>query len=205
MTPTLLTNTTSTNTCLWWRRFRDFSERRWRPSYRLRRIVGLAGARQKAKDALRTIDDGKDPTRAGRARLQAETEANVLTFGRAVDLYLAKVAQPYKNAKNDHARERGLRVVCAPPSSSGRAHHSARHRSDTAVPAAGNGPENAVCASRPLRLRHGRDGASQRPFPKPSLGRSPQSRGILHATQPRPSRRPRLPANARVHASPRGD
>ena len=77
-------------------------------------LVGLADARQKAKDALRGIDDGKDPTRAGRARLQAETEANVLTFGRAVDLYLAKVAQPYKNAKNDHARERGLRVICAP-------------------------------------------------------------------------------------------
>ena len=77
-------------------------------------LVGLADARQKAKDALRAIDEGKDPTRAGRARLQAETEANVLTFGRAVDLYLAKVAQPYKNAKNDHARERGLRVICAP-------------------------------------------------------------------------------------------
>ena len=76
-------------------------------------LVGLADARQKAKDALRAIDEGKDPTRAGRARLQAETEANVLTFGRAVDLYLAKVAQPYKNAKNDHTRERGLRVICA--------------------------------------------------------------------------------------------
>jgi hypothetical protein len=36
--PTLLTNTTSTNTCLWWRRFLGFSERRWRPSYRPRRI-----------------------------------------------------------------------------------------------------------------------------------------------------------------------
>jgi integrase len=77
-------------------------------------LVGLADARQKARDALRAIDEGKDPTRAGRARLQAETEANVLTFGRAVDLYLAKVAQPYKNAKNDHTRKRGLRVICAP-------------------------------------------------------------------------------------------
>jgi integrase len=41
-------------------------------------------------------------------------EASVLTFGRAIDLYLANVAQPYKNAKNDHTRERGLRVICAP-------------------------------------------------------------------------------------------
>jgi Arm DNA-binding domain len=33
-------------------------------------LIGLADARQKARDALRAIDEGKDPTRAGRARLQ---------------------------------------------------------------------------------------------------------------------------------------
>jgi integrase len=76
--------------------------------------VGLAAARQKARAALRDIDEGKDPSRAGKARLRADMEASVLTFGRAVDLYLSKVAQPFKNAKNDHARERGLRQLCAP-------------------------------------------------------------------------------------------
>src|SRR5271166_1822006 len=77
-------------------------------------LVGLADARQKARDALRAIDEGKDPSRAGKARLRAETEGSLLTFGRAVDRYLSKVAQPFKNAKNDHARERGLREICKP-------------------------------------------------------------------------------------------
>jgi integrase len=77
-------------------------------------LVGLAAARRKARDALRAIDDGKDPSRVGKARLLADMEASVLTFGRAVDRYLSKVAEPFKNAKNDHTRERGLRVICAP-------------------------------------------------------------------------------------------
>jgi hypothetical protein len=38
-------------------------------------LVGLADARQKAKDALRAIDEGKDPSRAGKARLRADMEA----------------------------------------------------------------------------------------------------------------------------------
>ena len=75
-------------------------------------LVGLAAARQKARDALRALDEGKDPSRSGRARQRASDEASILTFGGAVDLYLAKVAQPYKNARNDHARERALRELC---------------------------------------------------------------------------------------------
>ena len=76
-------------------------------------LVGLAAARRKARDALRAIDEGKDPSRVGKARLRADLEASVLTFGRAVDRYLSKVAQPLKNTKNDHSRERGLRLICA--------------------------------------------------------------------------------------------
>jgi integrase len=75
-------------------------------------LVGLAAARRKARDALRAIDEGKDPSRAGKARLRADMEASTLTFGRAVDRYLAEVAQPFKNAINDQTRERGLRVIC---------------------------------------------------------------------------------------------
>jgi hypothetical protein len=47
-------------------------------------LVGLASARRKARDALRAIDEGKDPSRVGKARLRADTEASALTFGRAV-------------------------------------------------------------------------------------------------------------------------
>jgi integrase len=76
-------------------------------------LVGLAAARVKARDALRAIDEGKDPTRAGRARLRAKIEARTLIFKAAVDLYFAEAAPKYKNAKSEAIRIRALRTVCA--------------------------------------------------------------------------------------------
>src|SRR5215470_14054189 len=50
-------------------------------------LTGLAEARQKAREVLRLIDAGEDPTRAGKARLRAAVEARTLTFKGAMDLY----------------------------------------------------------------------------------------------------------------------
>jgi integrase len=74
--------------------------------------VSLAEAREKAAETMRQIREGQDPTRKGKARLKAEAEARKLTFGRAVDNYLAKVALPFKSPKNDRTRERALREIC---------------------------------------------------------------------------------------------
>jgi integrase len=76
--------------------------------------VSLAEAREKAAGTLRLIREGQDPTRKGRARLKAEADARKLTFGRAVDTYLAKVAVSFKSPKNDRTRERALREICRP-------------------------------------------------------------------------------------------
>ena len=168
--------------------------------------VGLAAARQKARAALRDIDEGKDPSRAGKARLRADMEASVLTFGRAVDLYLSKVAQPFKNAKNDHARERGLRVICAPlhprpveritpldiavilrslPPGTARKTQSALH---------------ALFAYAMVEMAH--RGVH---FLNPVSADLLKAVGYSPRRSPRPPSGARLPANARVHARPRCD
>jgi integrase len=77
-------------------------------------LVGLAAARQKAAETKRMLAMGQDPTRAGRARQRAAAEASVLTFGLAVDLYLAEAAPSFKNAKSEAGRLRALKRICAP-------------------------------------------------------------------------------------------
>ncbi len=69
-------------------------------------LVGLAEARQKAKEALRLVAEGKDP-RSARA-------PQGLTFKAAIDLYLEEVAKPYKNPKSEEIRTRALETVCQP-------------------------------------------------------------------------------------------
>jgi integrase len=77
-------------------------------------VTGLAEARQKAREALRLIDAGEDPTRAGKARQRAAHEARTLTFKGAVDLYLAEAARAYKNPKSEAIRNRALQTICSP-------------------------------------------------------------------------------------------
>ena len=69
-------------------------------------LVGLAEARQEAREALRAIAEGKDPRRARAPRS--------LTFKEAADLYLAEAAKPYKNPKSEEIRTRALETVCKP-------------------------------------------------------------------------------------------
>lgn len=76
-------------------------------------MIGLARARQKAMKAAQSIDEGDDPTRAGRARKQASLSLQTLTFGRARDQYLNDVAVPFKNPKDTRIRDRALKVHCA--------------------------------------------------------------------------------------------
>jgi integrase len=77
-------------------------------------LTGLAEARQKAREALRLIDAGEDPSRAGKARQRAANEARTLTFKGAMDLYLAEAARAYKNPKSEAIRTRALQTICAP-------------------------------------------------------------------------------------------
>jgi integrase len=77
-------------------------------------LTGLAEARQKAREALRLIDAGADPSRAGKARQRAADEARTLTFKGAMDLYLAEAARAYKNPKSEAIRTRALQTICAP-------------------------------------------------------------------------------------------
>jgi integrase len=77
-------------------------------------LTGLAEARQKAREALRLIDAGEDPTRSGKALQRAAAEARTLTFKGAMDLYLAEAAQAYKNPKSEAIRTRALQTLCAP-------------------------------------------------------------------------------------------
>jgi integrase len=77
-------------------------------------LTGLAEARQKAREALRLIDAGEDPTRACKVRQRIAAEARTLTFKGAMDLYLAEAARPYKNPKSEAIRTRALQTICAP-------------------------------------------------------------------------------------------
>ena len=126
------------------------------------------------------------PYRVGKARLRADMEASVLTFGRAVDRYLAKVAQPFKNAKNDYTRERGLRVICAPLNDRPVERITPLDIAAILRSVRPGTARNAIRAAGPLHLRHGRDGASRRPLPEPGLGRSPQGCRLRSASRPRP-------------------
>jgi integrase len=67
-------------------------------------VTGLAAARQKARDALRAIDEGKDPTRAG---LRERT----LIFDQACDMYLSDAAPALRSPKSEAILARVLRIV----------------------------------------------------------------------------------------------
>jgi integrase len=98
--------------------------------------VKLAQARVRATDARRAIAEGIDPSASAKRRQRAAEEARGLTFGKAIDGYLAEAASAFKNAKSEAIRERALRVHFAP-----------LHPMDVAVIA----PADIVGVLRPLR------------------------------------------------------
>jgi integrase len=76
--------------------------------------VSLADARRKAQDARRALADGVDPSATAKRRQHAARQARSLTFGQAVEDYLAKAAPTFKNAKSEDIRNRALRTHFAP-------------------------------------------------------------------------------------------
>jgi integrase len=76
--------------------------------------VGLGQARQKAQEVRRDLSEGIDPSVGAKRRTAILEAGRSLTFGKAIDDYLAKAAPKFKNVKSDEIRERALRVIFAP-------------------------------------------------------------------------------------------
>jgi integrase len=79
---------------------------------------GLAEARRRAQEARQLLHEGNDPSRRARARERASEAAaearRSMTFGEAADLWLARAAPKFKNAKSDLIRAQALNRHLAP-------------------------------------------------------------------------------------------
>jgi integrase len=73
-------------------------------------LTSLAEARRKATEARQALLPGLDPSRAGRA---SAASVGPLTFSQAANQFLADVAIPFKNPRDETNRIKILKVHCA--------------------------------------------------------------------------------------------